>query len=234
MKVFSYQNKQYPSFKMNYEIVKTPNVSDDFVESVKQNIEDIPDVWGEQLEKNGYKLYCANSIKDVFEREGLPKEDAPDWEAVTCSHPAFKFFVFTPKIKMKDLKKVLNHEISHGIVDTEEIMDNESIQFALFKDSRSHSENLRDDESLWNPENLISKNLDYYKKNEICADILAWSHLKQGLWGSGYKGGLKDSNFLRKNFPNVFEKINEFKVGETKAFVNNAINNSYNEEDLPF
>ena len=222
-----------PSFQMNYQITKLPSVSDSFVKGIEKSIKSLPDKWGELLAKNDYKLYCADSIEDVFEKEGLPIEDAPDWDAVTCAHPLFKFFVFTPKVKPDEMQRVVNHEISHGMVDIEGIMENSEFLSSIAKDAYSHKNYETKYHELWNVENLLCRHLDDYRKNEIFADIFAWTQPGGGLWGSGYKDGIKNPNILKENFPTVFKKVSDYEVGIEKHPSLKARRIESYDDDLP-
>lgn len=229
------QNNINLSFGMNYEISRLPNVNDSFVKTIENSLKSLPDKWGDLLRKKNYKLYCANSIKEVFDKKGLPIEDAPDWDAVTCAHPWLKFFVFTPKVEPQDAQKVVNHEISHGIVDIEKIMQNNEFNNAIVIDAYSHNDYSYKSEGLWNVENLLCRHLDYYSKNEIFVDSLAWLQPGGGLWGSGYKNSLKNPNFIKEKFPTVYKKISEYEVGiEKEPILKTEGYNSYSDEGPPF
>lgn len=222
------QNNPNPSFKMNYEIIRLPNVSDSFVKTIEKSLITLPDKWGGLLRKSHYKLYCADSIASAFEREDLSPSGAPDWDAVTCDHPWIKFFVFTPKIKPQDAQKVVNHEICHGIVDIENIMENPDLNIAITKDASTHIDCQPKGEGLWDVKPLLRRHLDDYGKNEIFADTLAWSQPGGGLWGSGYKNGLKNPNFLKENFPTVYEKIRSYEVRTIKE------SDYLSDDEIPF
>jgi len=236
------ENNKNPSFQMNYQIKKLPNVSDSFVKGIEKSIKSLPDKWGELLAENDYKLYCADSIEDVFEKEGLPIEDAPDWDAVTCGHPLFKFFVFTPKVKPDEMQRVVNHEISHGIVDIEGIMENPEFLSAIGHDAFSHKHYEPKPHELWNIENLLCRHLDYYRENEVFADTFASLQPGGGIWGSGYKDGLKNPNFFKENFPTVYKKISDYEVGTKKqpvwdSYYEDIDDNNWpksSADDLPF
>ena len=91
---------------MKYPIIVTKNVDLKFVKSIENSLDSLPDKWAGILLKNNYKLYCSNTIQDTYNHLNL-YDTAPDWDAVTCGHPYFSFFSFTPKIKKNDIKKVL-------------------------------------------------------------------------------------------------------------------------------
>ena len=232
-KYFRTNSKKVPSFQMNYKITRLPNVSDNFVQSIKNSIKSLPDIWEEVLSQKNYKLYCADSIKSVFQKEGLQLNEAPDWDAVTCSHPNYKFFVFTPKLEEEYIQKAVNHEVSHGIVDSEEIMDKFDIYSALNNDSSKYKPNHRSPKNLWNIKSFLCCNLSDYQKNEIVTDTLAWMQLGGGIWDSGYKKGINNPNFLKENFPTVNKIISEYKVGEYKTPKYTGYE-PYDPDDVPF
>lgn len=88
--------------------------------------------------------------------------------------------------------------------------------------------------------NLLIKPLDDYRINEVLADMIAWAQKGGGLWGSGYKGSIKNPNFLEDNYPLTHAKIKYFLTPEAPieqvGFYNrkpNAIRLG-NDDDLPF
>ena len=122
---------QNTSFQMNYKVLTMRNVKKDFTKAVEKSIKDIPDQWGEVLKRNNYKLYCSNSIADIFENEKLAREGAPEWEAVTCTYPLYRFMAITTRVEPKDIQKVVNHEAAHGILDCEGLMENRDLLDSL-------------------------------------------------------------------------------------------------------
>ncbi len=223
-------NQHNPSFGMKYPIIKTKNVSSDFVSKVEQGLKSLPDEWEHSLKRNNYKLYCSNSIQDTFEHLSIP-EQAPDWDAATSAHPWFPFFVFTTKIGKEDLQRVINHEISHGIVNSEKLVNNWNYLGAIYKDAEKFAVENPDYTNPHNIRNLLLLPIDDYRINEVFADIIAWAQKGGGLWGSGYKNGEINPNFFKENYPNTFEKLNKFKISikEEPEYYNN-----FDDFDAPF
>lgn len=218
-------------FGMNYPICRTKNVSNEFVQKVNNCLKSLPDEWEEPLLENGYDLFCSESIQDTFEYLSIP-DKAPDWDAVTCSHPAFKFFVFTPKIKNKDLQRVINHEISHGIVNSEELTENFDYVQHIFEDCAEFPNKSPNYNNLYDINNLLINPLDKYRINEVFADIIAWAQKGGGLWGSGYKGSENNPNFFKENYPSTYAKLKDFKPNRQEIEPN--IEFEWENDDLPF
>ncbi|CCY25440.1 unknown [Brachyspira sp. CAG:484] len=209
------------SFKMKYPMIKTKNVDLGFVKSIENSLDSLPDKWAEILSKNNYKLYCSNTIQDTYDHLNL-WDTAPNWDAITCGHPLFSFFSFTPQIGKNDIKKVVNHEISHGIVNSENLTEKITIMESLGVDIQKFpTENLG--ETPFDIRHLRCRFLDNYRVNEVLADILAWMQDGGGLWGSGYKGGTKEPDFLRMNFPRTFKWLSNYPIGEPHKY-----------DDMPF
>lgn len=218
---YARKNSNNISFKMKYPIIVTKNVDSNFVKSIEKSLDSLPDKWAEILSKNNYKLYCSNTIQDTYDHLNL-YDTAPDWDAITCGHPYFSFFSFTPKIEKSDIKKVVNHEISHGIVNSEKLTERETIIDTLIDDIQNFpTEDLG--KTTFDIRHLKYKYLDNYRVNEVLADILAWMQDGGGLWGSGYKGGTKEPGFLRKNFPRTFSRLSHYPIGELHKY-----------DDMPF
>ncbi|PWL76873.1 hypothetical protein DBY21_03835 [Candidatus Gastranaerophilales bacterium] len=210
---------QNVAFQMNYKVLTMRNVKKDFTRAVEKSIKDIPDKWGDVLKRNNYKLYCSNSIADIFENEKLAREGAPEWEAVTCTYPLYRFMAITTRVEPKDIQKVVNHEAAHGILDCEGLMQNRDLLDSLYFDTQNlpkrHPDNHNYD--IFEVNNLLIKPLSEYFQNEVCADILAWIHTGGGLWGSGYKNSIKNKTLLKENFPDTFEFLSNYKIGERKS-----------------
>ena len=214
MKIQKIQNNNYlMSFGMKYPIIKTKNISSDFVEKVEKCLDSLPDEWQEPLQKDNYRLFCSGSIQDVFDHLSIP-EEAPNWEAVTSPHPTFRFFVFTPKIENKDLQRVINHEISHGIVNSKRLTERYDYLREIYKDVSSFPSKEPDYNNFYDLKNLLIKPLDDYRINEVFADMLAWLQKGGGLWGSGYKGSVINPNFLKENYPSTYAKLKDFKPSQ--------------------
>ena len=210
MQIKKLQNINYNNtFGMKYPITKTKNVSPDFIKKVEHCLDSLPDEWQEPLQKNRYKLFCSNSIQDTFDHLSIP-DQAPDWDAVTSAHPIFPFFVFTPKILHKDLQRVVNHEISHGIVNSEKLAERFDYLREIFKDTKKFPTKEPDYNNFYDINNLLIKPLDDYRINEVFADTLAWMQKGGGLWGSGYKGSKENHNFLKENYPFTHAKFKQF------------------------
>lgn len=215
------KNSNNTSFKMKYPIIVTKNVDLKFVKSIENSLDSLPNKWAEILSQNHYKLYCSNTIQDTYNHLNL-YDTAPNWDAVTCGHPYFSFFSFTPKIEKNDIKKVVNHEISHGIVNSEKLAEKMTIIEPLSEDIQDFpTEDLG--ETSFDIRHLKYRYLDNYRVNEILADILAWMQDGGGLWGSGYKGGTKEPDFLRQNFPMTFKRLSDYPIGELHKY-----------DDMPF
>lgn len=227
------------SFGMQYPITRTKGVSPDFVEKVEKCLESLPDEWQHTLLRNNYEMYCSNSIQDAFDYN-LVHEKAPDWEAITCTHPFQPFFVFTPKIEKEYLQKVINHEISHGIVHSEGLAENPEYVKEICKDAEAFEKGKPDYKKPHDIKQFLLQPIDNYRVNEIFADIIAWAQKGGGLWGSGYKNGDMNPNFFKENFPNTFEKLKQFKPyqGEEKIYFDDFYGldelDDFDELDEPF
>ncbi len=233
MRIQRVQNNNYnTNFGMKYPIYRTKNVSSEFVKKVDKCLESLPDEWQEPLMKNKYNLFCSESIQDTFDRLSIP-DMAPDWDAVTCGHPMFKFFVFTPKIEDNDLQRVINHEISHGIVNSEKLADKFDYVQHIFEDGAKFPYEEPNYKNLYDLKNLLINPIDDYRINEVFADIIAWAQKGGGLWGSGYKGSAKNPNFFKENYPSTYAKLKDFKPNQQEIEPKNEFEWG-NDDDLPF
>ncbi len=238
MQVQRVQNNN-TTFGMKYPITRTKNIGDDFVQKVEKCLDSLPDKWQETLQRNNYELFCSESIQDTFNHLSI-REPAPEWDAVTSAHPVFKFFVFTPKINDKDMQRVINHEISHGIVNSEELAGRLDYLQAIHTDAAIFPIKEPNFNNPYDLKNLSIKPIDGYRINEVFADMIAWFQKGGGLWGSGYKGSKKNPNFLQENYPLTYTKIKHFlnpeEPIEQVGFYNRKPEEIHwgNDEDLPF
>ena len=199
--------------EIKYPIIKTKNVSTDFVSRVEKCLDSLPNEWKEPLERNRYNLFCSESIQDTFDHISI-SEQAPNWDAVTCDHPMFKFFVFTPKIENNDLQRVINHEISHGIVNSTKLAERWDYLREIYRDTEKFPFGEPSYDNPYDPRNILLNPIDTYRINEVFADIIAWMQKGGGLWGSGYKGGIKNPNFFKENYPSIYAKLKDFKPNQ--------------------
>ena len=214
MKISNVNN--FNSFGMKYRIINFPNVNSDFVNNIKTSLDSLPDSWQNPLEKDNYYLFCTNSIQDTFDAMNIP-EKAPDLEAITCTAPHTKFFVFTPQIDKRYLQQAVNHEISHGIVDIGRLSNNYIILKALNKDISRFKYGKPNPQEPYNLKNLLLQPFDNYRTHEVFADIIAWCQKGGGLWGSGFKNTHKNPDFLKENFPNTFKELQNYEPSVVTA-----------------
>ena len=218
MQIQKCRNYNYnTTFGMKYPILNTKNVNPNFVKKVENCLASLPDEWQESLQRNRYNLFCSNSMQDAFDHLSI-HEEAPNWDAVTSAHPYLRFFVFTPKIENQDLQRVVNHEISHGIVNSTNLTDRYEYLQEIYKDAEKFPRKEPDYNNLYDINNLLRKPLDDYRINEVFADILAWMQKGGGLWGSGYKGSIQNPDFMRENYPLTYAKLKQFKPNQQIDF----------------
>ncbi len=214
-KDFEHKNPLLPELKV------LDGVDKAFAERLTKHINDFPPKWLNLLSKKGYKVIAAPSLLDAYISEKVfdpfvlktEIQNPKGTLGVTYDNGAKgkKFFVFCDKPPYSDdyLKNIVNHEFSHGIVNSLGLDKNKQVIEILKQDvdeikKRKKFQDLSKEEL---------KMVSYYFFNpkahlpadEILADLLAWNN-GGGCYGSGFIMGVKNPDIMKTLFP----KLNSF------------------------
>lgn len=210
----------------NFEIKNPPpiklkvleGVDEAFVQKLQGYVGEFPSKWLKMFDEKGYKIiatptlskaYSAERVFDpfVFELESRNKKGTL---GVTYDNPAQnkRFFAFCNKTPYADnyLKNIVNHELSHGIVNVLGLDKNVEVLKILKQDI----DEIKTKNKLKGLEKDELKMISYYFFNpqahlptdEILADLLAWNN-GGGCYGSGFIMGIKNPDIMKNLFPNL-------------------------------
>lgn len=201
------------------DIEALPGIKKSFVQRVKNDIAYFPNEWLKKFKENGYKVVIAPSLKEgyasqkIFDPiiEYIEKNNPMGTLALTYSEgkAGKNFFVFTNKLSSpeKYLKGIVNHELSHGVVEFNKLSQDPEILSLIRHDvKKSLAENLFDTLSQ---DELRLVN-DYFFGNkaksaiaEIIADTYAWAKTNNGFYGSGCVYDVNNPQLMQILFPSL-------------------------------
>lgn len=201
-----------------------PDVSEDFISKITSQINGFSPYWLQKFRQEGYKIILAPTLCDAYKKEKVFDKSIELFEAnnkegtlgmTYHSKKGKKFFVFCDKPQALDeyIPSIVNHELSHGVVNILGIDKDKKTLEAIKKDIEGIIKGRKLDKLTRKERALISRYFFNQKAHlpidEITADICAWNFGK-GLYGSGLIYGVSNPNLMTDLFPNLtgfLEKI---------------------------
>ena len=221
---FTSQNHQ------NFEIKNPPpiklktleGVDKAFVQKLQRYIDEFPSKWLKLFDEKGYKVIAAPTLSKAYNSERVFDPFVYELESrnpkgalgVTYddSRKGKRFFAFCDKPPYTNdyLKNIVNHELSHGIVNSLGLDKNVQVLNFLKQDvgeikTQGKLNGLTEDELgmisyyFFNPK-------AHLPVDEILADLLAWNN-GGGCYGSGFIMGIKNPDIMKNLFPNLNEYL---------------------------
>lgn len=208
--------KTAPNLVSQIEVL--PKVSDDFVSRVTKQISEFSPEWLKRFKNNNYKIILTPSFSDAYKSQRIfdptieyfEKVNPKGTLGITYSEGRFgkNFFAFCDKPPYSDMymREIVNHELSHGVVNITELDKTPKAIELVKKDV----ELIIKDRKLDKLEPKERQMLSYYFFNqgahlpidEIIADVYAWNK-GAGCYGSGLVMGINNPNLMKNLFPNL-------------------------------
>lgn len=195
-----------------------PRVNVDFASRITKQISKFPAEWLRRFKNNNYRIILTPNFSEAYKSQKVFDPNIENFEMVnpqgtlgiTYSEGRFgkNFFAFCDKPPYSDIymESIVNHELSHGIVNILGLDKNPKILELLKKDVELIIKDRKLDELNPNERRLIShyffNNQAYLPIDEIVADVLAWNK-SAGCYGSGLVMGINNPNLMKNLFPNL-------------------------------
>lgn len=198
-------------------------VSDDFVSRITRQISQFPSDWLKKIKDENYKIILAPNLSDAYESQRVFDPVVENFEeinpkgtlAVTYSQrrPGGKnFFVFCDKQPHSDkyMGGIVNHELSHGVVNILSLDKNEKTLGLIKKDVDLIIKERKLDKLTLTERCMVSRYFFNSKAHvpidEIVADVYAWNK-GQGCYGSGLVMDAVNPKLMTNLFPNLSEYL---------------------------
>ncbi len=203
-----------------------PKVRDDYASRVTKQINNFSPQWLKKFKDENYKIIISPTLSEAYKSqkvfdpmvEFFEKTNPKGTLGVTYSEgiSGKNFFVFCDKAPYSDmyLPSVVNHELSHGIVNISGTDKNPKTFEMIKKDIESILNNKKLDKLSKEEKRMIShyffnKNA-YLPIDEIAADVIAWNN-GGGAYGSGLVLDIINPNLMKELFPNLSEYLKTIK-----------------------
>lgn len=212
--------KEAPNDVPKLEVLQ--NVSPDFVSRVTEQISKFPKDWLHKFKERGFKIILAPTFYDAYKSQGVYDSTVEAFEGqnpkgtlgvtYTEGKGGKNFFVFADKPPYSDryMTGIVNHELSHGVVELLELDKNPYVLKSIQRDVNSIIENKKFDNMTPKERHLASHyffgNGAYLPIDEIVADTYAWGK-GGGCYGSGLVLGVNNRNFMKNLFPMLSELL---------------------------
>ena len=202
-----------------------PRVSDDFISRITKQINEFSPQWLNKFKNHNYKIILAPSFADAYKSQGVFDPNIEYFEkinpkgtlGVTYSKGRFgkNFFAFCDKPPYSDIfmKSIVNHELSHGIVNISGLDKDRKTLELIKKDVELIIKDRKLDKLEPNERKLVShyffNNQAYLPIDEIIADVCAWNK-GSGCYGSGLVLNVQNPNLMTSLFPNLSDYLKKF------------------------
>ena len=200
-------------------VVVLPGVSDEFVTKITKQISEFSADWLLKLKKNNYKIILSPTYSEAYRYQGVidpiveaaEKKNPKGTLAVTYTDGVIKnFFVFCDKPPYSNdyMPEIVNHELSHGVVNVAGLNNDKKVIGELKRDVELIMQEQKMDK-LTPAENAMVTHC-FFNPNahlpidEILSDVYAWNK-GRGCYGSGLVMGVKNPNLMGTLFPNLSE-----------------------------
>jgi hypothetical protein len=209
--------------KVMPEIEVLDGVSKDFVSRITKQIGEFPQKWLTKLKNESYQTVLSPTFIDAYTKKRVFDSDifAAEFHnpkgtlGVTYADYSGdkNFFVFCDKPPYSDkyMSGVVNHELSHGVVNVLGLDKNAEYLKAIQKDVELIAKNRKLDK-LTETERLLVSHY-FFNQNasfpidEIIADCIAWQQKGGGCYGSGLVLDVKNPNLIPNLFPTLSAKV---------------------------
>ena len=212
--------KTSPNLVPKIEIL--PKVSDDFVSKATRQISEFSAEWLKKFRSNNYKVILSPNFSNAYKSQGVfdptieffEKQNPKGTLGVTYSQGWFgkNFFVFCDKPPYSNMfmPNIVNHELSHGVVNIAGLDKSNKILELIKKDveliiKERKLDKLSPIERQMVSHYFFNKNA-YLPIDEIAADVYAWNKGK-GCYGSGLVMDIQNPNLMKNLFPNLSEYL---------------------------
>ena len=203
-----------------------PKVSNDFVSSVTKQISEFSPEWLKKFKAEGYKIILAPTFSEAYKSQGVFDPMVEYFErtnpkgtlGVTYSEGKFgkNFFAFCdkPPYSNRYMPSIVNHELSHGIVNISGVDKDQKTLEMIKKDVELIIKSRKLDKLSPNERMMIShyffnKNA-YLPVDELAADVCAWNK-GGGVYGSGLVLDVNKPNLMPELFPNLSRYLKTIK-----------------------
>ena len=217
-------------FKTNPELVPQleilPSVSDNYITRITKQISNFSREWLKKFKSEGYKIILTPKFTDAYKAERVFDPAVEYFErinpkgtlGVTYAQGKFgkNFFAFCDKPPFSDIymPSIVNHELSHGIVNIKGIDKSQKTLELLKKDVDLLIKNNKLNKLSQNERDMLFQY--FFKKNaylpvdEIAADVCAWNR-GGGIYGSGMVLNVNNHNLMTETFPNLSKYLKDIK-----------------------
>ncbi len=216
--------KKAPNLVPQIEIL--PKVSDDFVSNTTKQISKFSQEWLKKFKTEGYKIILTPTFSDAYKSQGVldpvveyfEKTNPKGTLGVTYSEGKFgkNFFAFCdkPPYSNRYMPSIINHELSHGIVNISKVDKDQKTLEIIKKDveliiKERKLDKLSPNERMMISHYFFNKNA-YLPVDELAADVYAWNK-GGGVYGSGLVLDVNNPNLMTKLFPNLSKYLNTIK-----------------------
>ena len=208
--------KTAPELMPKLEIL--PNVSDNFVTKITRQISEFSPEWLKKFKTENYKIILSPTFSDAYKSQRVFDPAVEYFErmnpigtlGVTYSEGKFgkNFFVFCDKPPFSNLymPSIVNHELSHGIVNISGVDKSPKTLEMIKKDvelmiRKKKLDSLTPDERTMISHYFFNKNA-YLPVDELATDVYAWNK-GGGVYGSGLILDVNNPNLMTELFPNL-------------------------------
>ena len=213
--------KTFPAIFPKVEVL--PGVKDSFVSQITKEISKFPNDWLRKFKKENYDIVISPTVSKAYEAKNVfdPVVEFSETQnpngilGVTYNYITLNnknFFTFCDKTPYTDkyMKNIVNHELSHGVVNIAKIDRDKKTFDILKKDVNEIIKERKLDKLTLNERKLTSKY--FFNKNaympidEIAADVFAWNN-GAGFYGSGLAMNVENPKLMKNLFPNLSEYL---------------------------
>lgn len=203
-----------------------PKVSDDFVSRATKQISKFPPEWLKKFRDEGYKIILAPTFSDAYKSQRVFDPAVEYFErtnpkgtlGVTYSEGKFgkNFFVFCdkPPYSNRYMSSIVNHELSHGIVNVSEVDKSKKTLEMIKKDVELIIKHKKLDTLTPNERRMISHYFfnpnAYLPIDELAADVCAWN-MGGGVYGAGLVLDVNNPKLMTGLFPNLSDYLKTIK-----------------------
>lgn len=193
-------------------------VSNDFASKVTKQVHKFPIRWLQKFKDNNYKIILSPTFSDAYKSqkvfdpsvEMFERQNPKGTLGVTYSEgkSGKNFFVFCDKPPYSNIfmPSIVNHELSHGVVNIKELDKNSKTLELIKKDVGLIIQERKLDELTPAERKMVShyffNNNAYLPIDEIIADMYAWNQ-GVGCYGSGLVMNVQNPNLMKNLFPNL-------------------------------
>ena len=212
--------KKTPNLVPSVEIM--PRVNNDFISRATVQISRFPSRWLRRFKDENYKIILSPTLVDAYKSQRVfapniirfERENPLGTLGATCSEgkAGKNFFVFCDKPPYSDIymRGIVNHELSHGVVNITGFDKSQTAHALIRKDveqilNEHKLDGLSRDERLLVSHYFFNPNA-YLPKDEIIADTYAWNK-GGGCYGSGLVLDVNNPSLMKNLFTNLSDYL---------------------------